>query len=229
MDTYWIMQYFNPRSREGSDFIPLPQRKNKNISIHAPARGATAHGKELSPSHAISIHAPARGATRFRKPYRVTGKFQSTLPRGERLTVVVFRPLLLTISIHAPARGATMTALRNAGWSYEFQSTLPRGERRRVRNISISHMEISIHAPARGATEIPMMSPLIYTDFNPRSREGSDRRHSRIVAVKHNFNPRSREGSDDMVHITESQKELFQSTLPRGERLQFYLKFTLCF
>ena len=137
MDTYWIMQYFNPRSREGSDFIPLPQRKNKNISIHAPARGATAHGKELSPSHAISIHAPARGATRFRKPYRVTGKFQSTLPRGERLTVVVFRPLLLTISIHAPARGATsilskihpmfLTISHNASSfsSFPFHSFLP--------------------------------------------------------------------------------------------------------
>ena len=43
------------------------------------------------------------------------------------------------------------------------------------------------------------------------------------------FNPRSREGSDIRVHFLETLFMEFQSTLPRGERLQFYLKFTLCF
>ena len=32
---------FNPRSREGSDPIIIPQSKQTSISIHAPARGAT--------------------------------------------------------------------------------------------------------------------------------------------------------------------------------------------
>ena len=43
------------------------------------------------------------------------------------------------------------------------------------------------------------------------------------------FNPRSREGSDAVEEINKSGAFKFQSTLPRGERLQFYLKFTLCF
>ena len=56
--------HFNPRSRTGSDITmlltslcPCP------ISIHAPARGATAGHEHLQGYYHISIHAPARGAT----------------------------------------------------------------------------------------------------------------------------------------------------------------------
>ena len=59
---------FNPRSREGSD--PLgPQLKNiEQISIHAPAKGATTVLVPVSPQVLISIHAPAKGATRHFLP-----------------------------------------------------------------------------------------------------------------------------------------------------------------
>ena len=76
---------FNPRSREGSDQAIIDVENNVMISIHAPARGATAkpvhpcypqryfnprsregsdascHQQSRNPQ--ISIHAPARGAT----------------------------------------------------------------------------------------------------------------------------------------------------------------------
>ena len=55
------------------------------ISIHAPARGATAQDAAWFHTHMISIHAPARGAT---------GIVKNGLD-------------LHNISIHAPARGAT--------------------------------------------------------------------------------------------------------------------------
>ena len=55
-------QDFNPRSREGSDDIPGIWTRYIQISIHAPARGATAMLRFL-----VLI---------------IT--FQSTLPRGER-------------------------------------------------------------------------------------------------------------------------------------------------
>ena len=79
--------YFNPRSREGSD-VPSPgthwlwnvfqstlprgeRRFSDNllsnltdISIHAPARGATISSITCRVNISISIHAPARGATR---------------------------------------------------------------------------------------------------------------------------------------------------------------------
>ena len=38
-------------------------------------------------------------------------------------------------------------------------------------------------------------------DFNPRSREGSDKRQTAQITTYYNFNPRSREGSDDSVGI----------------------------
>ena len=87
----WMLSFrgmhFNPRSREGSDGISdvlfemdshlfqstLPrgerpvacdnERYLPNISIHAPARGATLSKGANITSLNISIHAPARGAT----------------------------------------------------------------------------------------------------------------------------------------------------------------------
>ena len=60
-------EYFNPRSHEGSDGIFADLYAKKVISIHAPTRGATI-------KRAISMP---------------NLKFQSTLPRGERLYVWV--------------------------------------------------------------------------------------------------------------------------------------------
>ena len=53
---------FNPRSREGSDEQEFAESKSNQISIHAPAKGATIYLKKDYPLHL----------------------FQSTLPRRER-------------------------------------------------------------------------------------------------------------------------------------------------
>ena len=83
---------------------------------------------------------------------------------------------------------------------------------------------------------------LEYSDFNPRSREGSDRfsvpsgRICMVISIHApargatdifciirfgfiHFNPRSREGSDNIFDLIDLCADLFQSTLPRGERL----------
>ena len=78
--------YFNPRSREGSDTESNAGLQYDRISIHAPAKGATTASVELSDNSIISIHAPAKGATIA---------FQSYNSR-------------VCISIHAPAKGATV-------------------------------------------------------------------------------------------------------------------------
>ena len=77
---------FNPRSREGSDKNMTRETAVIEISIHAPAKGATVHTRKGSALHrnfnprsregsdaagtsvmlevpTISIHAPAKGAT----------------------------------------------------------------------------------------------------------------------------------------------------------------------
>ena len=60
----------------------------KDISIHAPPRGATVEPAQSDIRMVISIHAPPRGAT--------------SRAFAERLLAVI-------ISIHAPPRGATMS------------------------------------------------------------------------------------------------------------------------
>ena len=119
---------FNPRSREGSDVATVYKTMQYDISIHAPARGAT-----------LTF-----------KAWKIDRKFQSTLPRGERQNRLVNLLAYCLISIHAPARGATNPdhgSLRGM----QFQSTLPRGERLTRYNDDKAD-----------------------SNFNPRSREGSD-------------------------------------------------------
>ena len=125
--------YFNPRSREGSDKLVFAVTNPSNISIHAPAKGATAvpigkiivciyfnprsrEGSDLEQTKwadllEISIHAPAKGATGMPIYAEAIDEiFQSTLPRRERRQRSGDTDILLGISIHAPAKGATMSA-----------------------------------------------------------------------------------------------------------------------
>jgi len=56
-------------------------------------------------------------------------------------------------------------------------------------------MVVSIHAPAKGATQA---TPFLIrqTCFNPRAREGRDKRMNTRRALVFSFNPRAREGRD---------------------------------
>ena len=156
-----FFRYFNPRSREGSDYACKKAEKISGISIHAPAKGATPEKwpkwrswkfqstlprrerryafPYLAFRLMISIHAPAKGATRSKSEICVAVEFQSTLPRGERRRPILGKGNRPFISIHAPARGATMI--------YDYSRSNP---------------WISIHAPARGATRIPLWKCLLY-------------------------------------------------------------------
>ena len=70
--------------RERLDAAEL-ERLHRDISIHAPAKGATFQRQFSNLTTAvISIHAPAKGATSTRTRVPAIRKFQSTLPRRER-------------------------------------------------------------------------------------------------------------------------------------------------
>ncbi len=88
----------------------------------------------------------------------------------------------------------------------EFQSTLPRRERRCWITCFLGFVRISIHAPAKGATHCLQLKRKSSTNFNPRSREGSDIETSSLVP---GF-------------------QQFQSTLPRRER-RFHKVFLVVF
>ena len=166
---------FNPRARKGRDLAVRGERNQLHpVSIHAPARGATAQRVLVLFERRVSIHAPARGATIFD-----LSSDQAAL-----------------VSIHAPARGATRwytkaPARRDsfnprarkgrddwmvsdvAAW-FQFQSTRPQGARPRGDAEIRVAVDVSIHAPARGATNSIRTCRLSSCSFNPRARKGRD-------------------------------------------------------
>ena len=98
---------FDPRPREGGDDRRIHLHRRAEVSIHAPARGATIARSKDGVTSGVSIHAPARGATGGACPTRWSQR----------------------VSIHAPARGAT-TTFGCRGTGGQFRSTPPRGGRR---------------------------------------------------------------------------------------------------
>ena len=167
-----------------------------NISIHAPARGATQQTTVLRfASRFISIHAPARGATCPRGcKFCIVGEFQSTLPRGERHRAPRICLFRYTISIHAPARGATRKNQRGH-LLHAISIHAPARGATSGSTCTRASSTISIHAPARGATDKAKAS------LNKQAFQSTLPRGERPYVMiydkqKLNFNPRSREGSD---------------------------------
>ena len=144
----------------------------------------------------ISIHAPAKGATCTLVSMVVAKSFQSTLPRRERPDCLRTTGWSKAISIHAPAKGAT-----GHGTVVNGQTTISIHAPAKGATLHAGFhgrcQIISIHAPAKGATDtrsnchtlrafqstLPRRErrqvytfPLLYHNFNPRSREGSDQR-----------------------------------------------------
>ncbi len=193
--------YFNPRSHERSDTIWANSLNCIKISIHAPTRGAT----DIFCSKLQ------------------TDKFQSTLPREERLSgayiryfhflnfnprshersdnkhIVIWK--IVDISIHAPTRGATQRVSLYLGKT-KFQSTLPREERRYNELFNAIKVRISIHAPTRGATNA-----------------STTLQHCDIISI-HAPTRGATMYSSLWLRIF-----WFQSTLPREERLDSLLSF----
>jgi len=190
----------------------------------------------------VSIHAPARGATP--DPTMTTSTFAGFNPRsreGSDCSGVNTTPDSPQVSIHAPARGATPFQPATEVCDCGFNPRSREGSDRRFAFTLGTALRVSIHAPARGATPEALQHGLKSRSFNPRSREGSDpgndgagakvsvfqstlprgerpqaaikRVHGHLVsihapargatlsgptggAILLSFNPRSREGSD---------------------------------
>ena len=148
-------------------------------------------------------------------------RFQSTLPRRERHGSFGWSSINKTnFNPHSHEGSDDMEQIIQET-DYQFQSTLPRRERqsliqvipscqrfqstlprreRRLRLINLSQgKRISIHTPTKGAT----------------AERGARRYMGR------NFNPHSHEGSDGIATTGKNIAYVFQSTLPRRERLQY--------
>ena len=143
------------------------------VSIHAPARGATYFSDFWKEYPRFQSTRPRGARLAIQAVYTMPNRFQSTRPRGARHRgipgrrrhqgfnpraragrdlVFVLLPQTYRVSIHAPARGATNIEREREAW-IKFQSTRPRGARQDIHFI-IRLPKVSIHAPARGATVI---------------------------------------------------------------------------
>ena len=129
--------------------------------------------------------------------FRVSIKFQfqSTLPRGERRCAICIKKNKRFISIHAPARGATMFSAPMISFLKISIHAPARGATDHAR-LAILIVYISIHAPARGATVIVVLFVYVCNISIHAPARGATLSFARLTPINSNFNPRSREGSD---------------------------------
>ena len=124
------LQHFNPRSREGSDQRPQQAAaQGAEISIHAPAKGATSRIMSIASTVSIFQSTLPRRERRGRSAHCGTSStFQSTLPRRERLCTFAFAYFSFRFQSTLPRRERHPKRTRRSSCR-TFQSTLPRRER----------------------------------------------------------------------------------------------------
>ena len=104
----FALQYFNPRSREGSDIISLQGGFVMEISIHAPAKGATIFVGQCFLS-LFNFNPRSHEGSDFNHPpsFILCTDFNPRSREGSDSKRFCFILDPCTISIHAPAKGAT--------------------------------------------------------------------------------------------------------------------------
>ena len=172
---------FNPRSHKGSDGTDRFIQVRNTISIHAPTRGAT-------------TFPPAR--------YGHPGRFQSTLPQGERLKNSVGNRLGMNFNPRSH-KGSDRSCGERGQPDIYFN---PRS-----------------HKGSDPVAWMPLPVPYIFQSTLP---QGERLPFLRLEGSQTNFNPRSHKGSDIGALVESGIMTRFQSTLPQGER-QLYSAYIL--
>ena len=118
---------FNPRARAGRDATFYIDALQLEVSIHAPARGATRRSKWLLIWSSFNPRARAGRDAPAPTPKNPLSSFNPRARAG-RDVHHTFVTQWFEVSIHAPARGATCVVF-NRLQAAAFQSTRPRGAR----------------------------------------------------------------------------------------------------
>ncbi len=153
--------------------LRLVKLLSPQVSIHAPAWGATRREYRPSIGCIVSIHAPAWGATLLW--LCCSFSFFCFNPRarvGRDLYTIIVVLTRLDVSIHAPAWGATTMASTAMGGTPGFN---PRA--RVGRDSTFDHCysvtNVSIHAPAWGATHRLVYQGRCYLPFQSTRPRGA--------------------------------------------------------
>ena len=209
---------FDPRLREGGDrrspdrapghlmFRSTPPRGRRlaaclrsdclrGVSIHASAREATA-GSCVQPEARRFRSTPPRGRRQPRRSENETGaRFRSTPPRGRRLSRAHVSPPLSKVSIHASVREATQGLVSFCVYNLVSIHASVREASFQQRPFAAIVL-VSIHASVREATSAFRRRRSSGCGFDPRLREGGDRRIWGQRGQHECFDPRLPEGGD---------------------------------
>ena len=173
------------------------RRRSSQFQSTLPRRERRADGYErLDVRGHISIHAPAKGATAaFSEFPRCSADFNPRSREGS--DILTARKDEHCFHFNPRSReGSDETAPFHTAAQLVFQSTLPRRERPDNTSVPRIHPHHFNPRSREGSDAYSSAFWRVITNFNPRSREGSDNSSSHSCRQIKNFNPRSREGSD---------------------------------
>ena len=144
-------------------------------------------------------------------------EFQSTCPRGARPLSYLKRPKA-TISIHVPTGGTTASSSA-AYESSDISIHVPTGGTTGGNIWKIS--KVYFNPRAHGGHDLRLRTSRLYSsNFNPRAHGGHDSGCAVCGNSLRYFNPRAHGGHDPPYMQISAGHERFQSTCPRGARLQ---------
>ena len=148
----------------------------------------------------ISIHAPTWGATFRYRTLIVLTSFQSTHPRGVRLTSIEVKDVISHISIHAPTWGATCYICEPVA-AKKISIHAPTWGATYISYPLANENNISIHAPTWGATCQTLTLFFVFGNFNPRTHVGCDFSFFHLIGCNIHFNPRTHVGCDILKNL----------------------------
>ena len=167
------MRYFNSRPREGGDpsalpYLPISQNFNSR-----PREGGDTYCNIPEMAYNISIHAPAKGATPTHPHHHRPNRFQFTPPRRGRLWVYyIYRSREHFNS--RPREGGDTALAQNEAKTEKFQFTPPRRGRPGWKATWKNVKSFQFTPPRRGRPSSFGNSTISPVNFNSRPREGGD-------------------------------------------------------
>ena len=166
------MTSFNPRTRTGCDLSRLADFYSAQVSIHAPARGATA--SDLGQGLPLLCFNP-----------RTRTGCDPEYPTFKR-EIICFNPRTRT--------GCDITIYKTISGRQSFNPRTRTGCDGGLENFK-PLQTVSIHAPARGATNLPFttLSALLFQSTHPH---GVRLAEAIVSDLNASFNPRTRTGCD---------------------------------
>ncbi len=193
-----VSAFQSTRPRGARLSVPHTLLRSAPVSIHAPAWGAT-NGYRTTKRRGRCFNPRARVGRDLRVTITLASRpvFQSTRPRGARLSRLLSPVAGARVSIHAPAWGATVLVVQGKDTA-----------------------SVSIHAPAWGATGNYNNTSNAGPKFQSTRPRGARHRGAGDGEAKGAcFNPRARVGRDHHMRLDSAYSRPFQSTRPRGARL----------